>query len=228
MEAGLCSQGARPGDLAGYLCRRTAKLGLELDARIDRTFRFITEPKPLQATVTRSLAPLFLSNEHLTHSYEQQFTEMDISYAGVGLNATRSSLGKLKAGERAPALWVKRLPDCILTNVLDLYDGLMWTLLVIATAGEEEEETNTLLDYASSIQSRFSGRLRAVLLSAGPQRPDPLRLDTLVDAEARFIREQDLPKTSLLLVRPDGYIALTTRHKTEEVTAYLHQWLQPT
>ncbi len=219
-------KGLGPETLLDTFADERRKLGLELDARIDRTFRFITEPKPLQSTLTRALAPLFLSNEHLTHSYEQQFTEMDISYAGVGLNATPSSLGKLKAGERAPALWVKRLPDCTLTNVLDLYDGLKWTLLVIASAGEEEDKTNTLLDYARSTQSRYSDRLRAVLLSAGPQRPNPLTLDTLVDAEARFLREQDLPKASLLLVRPDGYIALTARHDTEEVTAYLHQWVQ--
>ena len=220
-------KGLGPEDLLQTFADERRKLGLEIDHRIDRTFRFITEPKTLQTTLTRTFAPLLLSSEHLTHSFEQQFTEMDISYAGVGLNATASSLGKLKAGERAPATWVKRLPDCTLANLLDFYDGSKWTLVVIAPATDDQEASRSLIQYAQDMQSKYSQTLQSVLLSQGAQRPKPLLITTLVDAEARFTREQELPKTSLLLVRPDGYIAIATRSGTVGVTKYFEQWLRP-
>ncbi len=220
-------KGLGPETLLETFAAERHKLGTEIDTRIDRTFRFITEPKLLQAKLTRALAPALLSSDHLTHSFEQQFTEMDVSYAGAGLNEQASSLGKLKAGERSPALWVKRLPDCTLVNLLDLYDGTTWNLLVIASAAEDREELRILIEYARSKQNSFPDVLRAVLLSQGPQRPDPLPFHTVVDAEARFVREQNLPKSSLLLVRPDGYIALATRHGNHDMTAYLNRWLLP-
>lgn len=220
-------KGFGPEELLETFTAERRKLGLEIDTRIDRTFRFITEPKPLQDTLARAVAPTLLSSEHLTHAFEQQFTEMDISYAGVGLDEQKGSLGKLKIGERAPALWVKRLPDCASVNLLELYDGAFWNLLVVASAAYDRQSSQVLIDYAKSKQSSFPHMLRAVLLSEGPQRPHPLPFKTFVDAEARFTREQDLPKQSLLLVRPDGYIAWVAEKNSEELDSYLSRWLLP-
>lgn len=199
-------------------------LGAALDGRIDRTFRFITEPKPLQAPAVRAVAPALLQSDTVKHLVEPSSTEVELTYAGVGLGEPASALGKLSAGDRAPALWVKRLPDCTLVNLLHLYDGVHWTLLLLGSP-DEADATRALTGYASGKLGQYPHQLRAALLSSGPARPDPSGLSTLVDAEARFVREHDLPATGLLLVRPDGYLGHLARRGTAELDAYLERWL---
>ena len=168
--------------------------------------------------------PTLVLSDHLKHVFGQQFTEMDISYSGVGLNQQKSSVGKLKSGERAPALWVKHLPDCTSVNLLDLYDGSFWTVLVMAPA-EPTETSRQLIRYALQKQTDFPRAVRAVALSTGPKRPSSLSIDTFVDAEFRFARDNDLPETLLLLVRPDGYIAWVGENPNQDLDSYLIQWL---
>ena len=217
-------KGWGPEALLDTFAAERRKLGAEMDARIDRTFRFITEPKPLQPAFVRAISPAVLLSDHIKHVFGQEFTEMDISYSGVGLNEGDTSIGKLKSGERAPALWVKHLPDCVLTNLLDLYNGHRWTLLVVTTPeGATAEE---LIEFAACKQVEFPDTLRPVLLSVGPKRPASLPFDTYVDAENRFARENDLPEGVLLLVRPDGYIAWVGKSVTSELNLYLDRWLR--
>jgi len=216
-------KGRGPESLLDTFAAERRKLGTELDARIDRTFRFITEPKPFQSTLVRGVMPTLVLSDHLKHVFGQQFTEMDISYAGTGLQTEESSVGKLKSGERAPALWVKLLPDCILANLLDLYDGHTWTLLAVGSP--EDETTTTLIDYVTARKTKHPAVLRPVLLSTGPKRPNVLSLETYVDAEFRFARDHGLPRSLLLLVRPDGYIAWVGETPNEHLDTYLNDWL---
>lgn len=202
-------------------------VGADLDARIDGTFRFITEPKPLQARVVPALAPTVLEVGLAERSFNRAFTEVAVSYAGTGLSEQRSSLGKLEGGDRVPSLWVKRLPDCEQANLLDLFDGDRWTLLVIAAAGSEPQRARPLVDEALTHQGRYPQALRAVLLSLGPRRPDPLGLETLVDAEGRFARDHHLPDAGMLLVRPDGYVGFAAREGGDALAAYLQRWMLP-
>ena len=219
-------KGWGPEALLDTFATERRKLGAELDARIDSTFRFVTEPKTLQATLIGAVMPTLLLSDRFKHSFGQQFSEMDLNYAGVGLHETASSLGDLKAAWRTPALWVKRLPDCTLANLLDLFDGTAWTLLVIAPAEQDNKKAQALIDFARSKQASFPRTLRPVLLSQGPKRPATLPFQTVVDAEGRFVREHGLPDTGLLLVRPDGYIAWAAKSGTEELDAYLNHWLR--
>ena len=208
-----------------YAAERRA-LGAALDARIDRTFRFITEPKPLQAPLVRAVAPVLLGSDAVKHLVEPAFTEVELSYAGVGLSEEARALGGIKAGDRAPALWVKRLPECDLWNLLDLYDGLRWTLLVVASADEKPETVRRLCEEARDRAAARPRALRATLLSSGPARPESLVIETLVDAEARLVRSHDLPASGFLLVRPDGYVARAEREFGESFDAYLARWLR--
>ncbi len=186
----------------------------------------MTEPKPLQSTLVKAVMPALLTSDRFRHSFSQQFTEVELSYDGVGLSEAASALGKLKAGARAPALWGKRLPDCTHANLLDYYDGSVWTLLVIGRAGDDRKNVQPLIDYAAAQQGRFSRSLRAVLLSGGPRRPDPLPFETVVDAEGRFNSEHGLPASGLLLIRPDGYIAWAGKDGADGLDRYLGTWLQ--
>lgn len=219
-------KGLAPEALLDTYASERRKLGSELDARIDSTFRFITEPKPFQAPLVRTAASVLLSSDRIKHAFASPFTEMELTYAGVGLNEAKSSLGSIEAGARAPALWVKRLPDCALANLLDLYDGTAWTLLVIAATDEDARKVETLTGFARSMESRYPETVQAAFLSAGPKRPKPVPFPTLVDAEARFIREHGLPASGLLLIRPDGYVAWATRSDVGEVEGYLRRWLR--
>lgn len=219
-------KGLAPEALLDTFASERRKLGAELDARIDSTFRFITEPKPFQAPVVRTVASVLLSSNRIKHAFDSPFTEMELTYAGSGLNEAKSALGQIEAGVRAPALWVKRLPDCALANLLDLSDGIAWTLLVIAATEEDAHKVETLTGFARLMANRFPDTVQAVLLSSGPKRPQQLPFLTLVDAEARYIREHGLPPSGMLLIRPDGYVALTTRSDTAEIEAYLGHWLR--
>lgn len=220
-------KGWGPEALLDSFAAERRKLGAELDARIDRTFRFITEPKPFQASFVSTLAPKLIAIEAVKKAAEPAFTEVELTYAGVGLSEGGHGLGSIKPGDRAGALWVKRLPHCELANLLDLYDGLRWTLLVVASTGADEATTRGLVDYARAQQAEHPQQLRAVLLSCGASRPKPLVIETLVDAEARFIREHDLPSNCLMLVRPDGHVARISLDGDDQFDAYLYTWLRP-
>jgi len=200
-------------------------VGAALDARIDATFRFITEPKPLQAAAVRAVAPLVLKSGLADAALGRAFTEVAVSYAGTGLSGQQSSLGRLQAGDRVPPLWVKRLPEYDQANLIDLFDGDRWTLLVMAPAGSDPHRAQPLVDEALTYGARFPQALRTVLLSTGPQRPGPLGLETVVDAEGRFARDHHLPATGVLLVRPDGYLGYAAQVGGTGLAAYFERWL---
>ena len=226
-KLGHVVNGLAPASLLDTFDTERRKVGADLDARIDGTFRFITEPKPLQATLIKAVAPALLKSGLADRPFSQEFTEVAITYRGVGLSEKSSSLGDLKGGDRAPALWVKRLPDCAHANLLDLFDGVCWTLLVIAPAGSEPERARPLIDAALAKQAAFPRSLRAALLSLGPKRPDLLEMETMVDAERRYVRDHSLPTSGMLLVRPDGYIGWAGKDGGQDLDAYLDCWLHP-
>ena len=213
-------------DLLDTFDAERRKVGADLDARIDGTFRFITEPKPLQATFVKAVMPKLLKSGLADASLNEHFTEVAVDYRGIGLSDGDGRLGELRPGDRAPALWSTRRPDCVLANLLDLYDGVRWTLLVFASAGSEPDTARPLIDYADAVQARYPGALRSVLLSQGPRRPEDLRLETLVDAEGRFVRNHDLPSSGMLLVRPDGYVGAVAT-AAGKLDPYIGRWLRP-
>ena len=200
-------------------------LAQQLDERISRTFNFITEPKPLQAPVTRAAVPVALATDALQQVALRSMTELSLSYAGVGLSTEKTSVGQLQAGDRMPALWTKQLPECALVNLLDLFDGTAWTLLLVHRAGADAEQCHAEIAAASALQASYEPLLRAVQLHGGPRRPASSRLQTLVDAEERLARAQNLPPVSALLVRPDGHLALVAESVTAGFEEYLATWL---
>ena len=226
-KLGHVVRGLAPDALLETYSPERRKVGAELDARIDRTFRFITEPKPLQARVVKAVGPTLLRSEEVTRKFGERFTETAVGYQGVGLGEQRSSLGRLTAGDRMPAVWVKHLPDCTGGNLLDLFDGLRWTLLVVAPAGSDPQGARPVVDAALAAQEAYPGSLRAALLSQGPRRPEQSAIATLVDAECRFVREHHLPEQGVVLVRPDGYIGWAGERPDGALDAYLARWMTP-
>lgn len=224
-KLGHVVNGLAPVSLLDTFSDERRKVGADLDARIDGTFRFITEPKPLQATVVKAAAPLALGSDLVKRSLDDRFTEVAVDYAQVGLSMPKSSLGGLSSGDRAPALEVKRLPECVQANLLELYDSIRWTLLVIAPAGSEPARAQPLVEDALARQAALSRNLRALLLSTGPRRPSPLALETAIDAEGRLCAEHRLPDTGMLLVRPDGYLGWVGRDAGAGLDDYLSRWL---
>ncbi len=200
-------------------------LALQLDERISKTFYFITAPKPLQAPLIRTAVPLALASDALQEVALRSMTELGLNYTGLGLSSDKTSVGKLEAGARMPAGWTKQLPECSSVNLLDLFDGASWTLLLVHRAGANAEQCAAELAAAGALQARYDAVLRAVLLSGGPQRPAASRLQTLVDAEERLARAQHLPAISALLVRPDGYLALVAERVGDGIESYLARWL---
>lgn len=224
-KLGHVVRGQAPASLLGTFDAERRKVGADLDARIDSTFRFITEPKPLQAKIVKNLAPPLLRRHVVDELASESFTEVSVSYAGFGLSEEPSRLGRLHSGDRVPGLWVKRLPECAHANLLELFDGLHWTLLVIARGGSSPDQAQPLIDAALAQQVKYPDALQAVLLSRGPRRPAALQLPTLVDAEDRYSAVHDLPETGLLLVRPDGYLGWAGREASDGLDLYLQRWL---
>lgn len=169
--------------------------------------------------------PLALATDALQEVALRSMTELDLTYDGVGLSAKQTRVGKLRAGARVPALWTKQLPECASVNLLDLFDGMTWTLLLVHRAGADAAQCHAEIAAASALQARYDPLLRAVQLHGGPRRPPSSRLQTLVDAEERLARAQDLPPICALLVRPDGYLAFVADAVTAGLAAYLAHWL---
>lgn len=226
-KLGHVVRGLAPASLLQTFDEERRKVGGDLDALIDGTFRFITKPKPLQATAVRAVMPTLLKSELVTRPFNQQFTEVAVTYAGLGVSAQKNSLGKLHAGDRLPALWVKQLPECTSANLLDLVDGVHWTYLVVGPAGSDPGRTQGLLDDAAATAATYPDAVRAALLTQGPRRPDLVRVTTLVDAEGRFVRDQRLPDLAVVLVRPDGYIGWVGEQAGQELHDFLSRWLLP-
>ena len=221
-KLGHVVRGHAPEALLDTFDAERRKVGLDLDKRIDGTFRFITDPKPLQAPVVKTAAGALLQSGLADSAFDAAFTEVAIDYVGVGLGAQKSSLGRLRAGDRAPALWVKSFPDLVETNVLTLFDGIHWTLVVIGSPTDEPDRLGPLLDRARAVDAAYP-LVRAALLSQGPRRPaDPLPL-TVIDAEGRYVRDNHLPSAGVLLVRPDGYIGWAGSD-TDGLDDYLDRW----
>ena len=225
-KLGHVVRGLAPASLLTTFDAERRKVGADLDARIDSTFRFITEPKPLQASLVRTVAPALLDRTVVDRWASERFTEVSVSYRGVGLAEDASKLGRLHSGDRMPGLWVKRLPECAHANLLELFDGLRWTLLVLAPGAGHPAEARSLVDAALARQSAYPDSLRAALLSWGPQRPDLTGVLTLVDAESRYRADHDLPSTGLLLVRPDGYLGWAGPRADDGLDDYLERWLR--
>ena len=219
-------RGLAPEGLIDTYVQERRGLAIELDDKITSLFNLVTEPKPLQAPAIRALAPVALSSDVLRHAISHQSTEMDLTYAGYGISEAKSGVGNLAGGDRFPAVWCKRLPDCDSTNTLDLFDGNRWTVVLAYGADAEDEPGEKIVAWVRSLEARYGDLVRTVLLWGAPKRPSSDLSTILVDAEDRFSRDHDLPARSVFLVRPDGYIAVAGED-AHEIDALLSRWLNP-
>ena len=219
-------KGTAPEDLIDTYDQERRGLAIELDDKITRLFKLVTEPKPLQAPAIRALAPIALSSDVLRHAVSHQSTETDLTYAGYGISEEGSKVGNLAGGDRFPALWCKRLPECESINTLDLFNGSRWTVVLAYGADAENGPGEGIFAWVKGVEARYGDLVQTVLISGGPKRPSASSLTVLVDAEDRFARDHDLPPRSAFLVRPDGYIAVGGED-VHEIDALLSRWLIP-
>lgn len=132
--------------------------------------------------------------------------QLDLNYRASPLSEEhRTGPGQVRAGDRAPDATI-RAPDGAPVRIFDLLRHPAFTLLAIGGLGE--------LGLATSSE------LKVVEVDRGP--------GSYVD-EARTLRNNyGLTGDCLLLVRPDGYIALAAdARRTDLVEEWLRRWIEP-
>lgn len=167
------------------------------------------ERRPVAASV------LALSNARLSQVLEQKdirrdarTIQLDINYRGSVLaNDDRDASASLRAGDRAPDA-TKLMTVEGECRLFERTRGGHFTLLDFGGAR------------ASSISELGVKILRIVGQAVGP--------DDLVDTEGHLARAYGAGERTLVLIRPDGYIALISdAGEVSAISEYLARWSEP-
>lgn len=132
--------------------------------------------------------------------------QLDLNYRPSPLSEEhRTEPGRVRAGDRAPDATI-RAPDSAPVRVFDLLRHPEFTLLAIGGLGELRIVTET--------------KLKVVAIDRGA--------GTYVDEAGALRKNYGLTGDCLLLVRPDGYVALAAdAGRTDLVEGWLCRWIEP-
>lgn len=176
----------------------------------------LVTPRPMQA-VLRRLAGLIL-DLGAEYKIAQSFSELTLTTrrSPLTLDTMRGRGGR--AGDRArDAPVVRRFETVRLREIL--YDG-GWTLLAFTGRGRRAD-LDAALTAIRTLRDHIPGH---VLTTAVPNDPDD-EIDILHDLDGEAHRNYQITRPTLILVRPDGHIAVRTApDETDRLHAYLRRW----
>ncbi|HWT95184.1 MAG TPA: FAD-dependent monooxygenase, partial [Solirubrobacteraceae bacterium] len=185
---------ARETLLDSYAAEREAVADLVIE-RTDSAYRHLSDASGLQQALARTLGPRLAATDTLQQRVRDQLFGLAYRYPSAS-----TAVGD-GGGERAPdAVAVDR--ELRPTNVHALLEDGAYTAL--AFRGGEPDP-----DGASALRARPG--LRVVEVLRRPPAPDDLRRDVLADRDGLIHDRFGAAAGDLVLVRPDGYVALRTR-----------------
>jgi 2-polyprenyl-6-methoxyphenol hydroxylase-like FAD-dependent oxidoreductase len=183
------------------------------DALLDT---YETERRPIAAGMLRmSMAYLKDMQEKRPMKRGRDTQQLDLTYRdSVLTQELRSEPGELQAGDRAP--------DAILRNaqgnavrLFDILKGAHFTLLAF------QSEIPAMHNQPSSF---FNG---VKVIAKTVRAADAEMVSDLADSENNLRDAFGLRPGELLLVRPDGYVAMVANaNESETITDYLTRWLE--
>lgn len=185
-----------------------------------RATRMTLLRRPPTVLARRYIAPLVLGRDRVRQTIERALSQLDISYRAPGAVAD----GALVTGDRAPdgplrapgSAEVRRLFEVIRDDEFSL------VLLGADAAGRYAQ--------IHAEVGRFPAVREYVVVpdTDGPI-PEDVTVPVFVDAGNALRRKYNADGRTMLLIRPDGYLAL--RHDewaAEPLRAALEKWLAPT
>lgn len=177
-------------------------------------------PRPVRAAVRRFAGPVLDAGAE--YKIAQAFSELTITTrrSPLTLDTMRGRGGR--GGDRALDAVVVRGFDTIRLREL-LYNG-GWTLLAFAGRGRRADLATTI---AAAQALRTDVPTHLVITTGSPDRTDDVEVLHDLDGEAH--RSYRITRPTLLLVRPDGHIAVRVApRQIDRLQAYLNQWIRGT
>lgn len=186
----------------------------------NRFFDRVLRPGALQRRIVRIVAPLALRFDRVRRMIAGFYTETDVSYRHSPLNDNyRNAIPA--PGDHVRDAQVTSWPSLDPTRIYDHLRGTHWTIIVFSGLAPSEEYFAGMLMHVAANLSRFgTERLRSLAIIGRPSTtlvsPNPgvsLAIDAWGKAHDKY-RGRD---GAIVLVRPDGYVAL---HRPLNSTAF--------
>jgi 2-polyprenyl-6-methoxyphenol hydroxylase-like FAD-dependent oxidoreductase len=174
----------------------------------------------------RHVAPLVLGRRRARSTIELALSQLDISYRTPGAVAT----GSIETGDRVPDSplrqgGVARARTAPVTRLFEVIRNDEFSLLLI---GESEDLAAGYPPIGRVATDFPMVQQYMVLPDDAVHDTADVRVTTLVDAGNTLRRKHEIRRRAMLLVRPDGYLAL--RHDDwdpETLRNHLRRWLIP-
>jgi 2-polyprenyl-6-methoxyphenol hydroxylase-like FAD-dependent oxidoreductase len=224
--AAVISGTARPELLETYAAeRRPAARRIVNGTR--RATRMTLLRRPPAVFARRHVAPLVLGRRRVRSTIEHALSQLDISYRAPGAVADRSVV----TGDRAPdsplrQFGVAQLRSAPVTRLFEVIRRDEFSLLLLG--GQRDIAAG--YPQIHRVAAGFPMVRQYLVLSddAGYDSPD-LPATVLIDIGNTLRRKYRIRQRAMLLVRPDGYLAL--RHDEwapETLRTQLQRWIIPT
>lgn len=177
----------------------------------NRFFNMVLNPSTAQKRLFKTVGPTALKFRKVRETISDYYTELDVSYPKSPLNDTHGGRSP-KPGEHVVDGDLVRWPDLEPLRLYDLLRGLHWT--VIAFSGAEAEPDTvaaTRQRLTQLVQQWGPERIAAAVIVQAARLPDKTEageVTSVLDAWGDLHDEYDASAGALLLIRPDGYVAL--------------------
>jgi FAD binding domain len=187
-----------------------------------RATRMTLLRSPIAVLARRNIAPLVLGRARVRNTIQHALSQLDISYRtpGAAVIAQHST----QAGDRAPDAPVRRIGDMSVIRLFNVISRDEFSLLLVGG----REDVAARYSAVHRVVTDFPMlREYVVLLDDSPDIDVPVPV--LLDVGNTLRDKYRIDREAMLLIRPDGYLAL--RHDEwapAQLANYLRRWLVPT
>ncbi len=182
-----------------------------LEQSTNRFFRRVLKPGNWQRRVARVIAPIGLGSTKVRKKIAGFYTGTDICYRDSPLSDSHRG-HRPRPGEHARDGELVRWPSLERMRLFDALRGGHWTVLLFTGAGLSEAELHRRCMQLESLCHAIGlDRMRALLVAGAPTPPTSgarAGMSIAIDAWHALHRKYGAKQGALVLVRPDGYVAL--------------------
>lgn len=215
-------KGWAPDDLLDSYGADRRPVAEHLVETTNRFFKTVLNPSATQMQVFKTVGPTALKVRKVRESIANFYTELSVAYPHSPLN-DRHERRSPKPGEHVIDGNLVRWRDLKPMRLYDVLRGLHWTAIVFSGAEPTPQDLSLARQRIQDVLERWgTHRLNAALIVRAPKlpnEPDPAGLTSLADAGGDLHGRYGAANGGILLVRPDGYIALHRAGADEDFAA---------
>lgn len=194
----------------------------QLERFTNRFFGAVLNTGPLQRKLRRTIAPLLLSRQWLRAKIAGFYTGTDIRYGASPLNDTQAHRAPAP-GQFARDGGLVRWPLLKKVRLFEALGGRHWTILVLSGGRLDRRLLSEVCESCSYTIARFGAdRLQAITVVGAPSAKDISEhqyVQITIDAWQALHKKYGAFAGSVVLIRPDGYVALHRSLGIDSVTA---------